>query len=148
MDEFGIETREGNPPEQGGSELMPAQQVRSDEPAAKTSSTQDVEAARPGAPPAPARQARRRLVLCCTGSIVAAGLIAFLVTVARHRSAAGAAPNALGMAPATPTSRAGSAEVLSRYFAEAVCGACAGEKNRSTGSLYRLSLLSMREIVR
>ena len=32
MDEFGIETREGNPPELGGSELMPSAQTRSDEP--------------------------------------------------------------------------------------------------------------------
>jgi len=106
MDEFGIETREGNPPELGGSELMTSAHARSDEPDAKTSSTQDVEAARPGAPPAPARQARRRLVICCTGSVFAAGLIAFLVTVARHRSAAGAAPNALGVAAtASPPAR-------------------------------------------
>ena len=66
MDEFGIETRERCPPELGGSELMPSAHARSDEPQAKTSSTQDVEAgatslaARPGAPPAPARQGRRR----------------------------------------------------------------------------------------
>ena len=32
MDEFGIETREGNPPELGGSELMPSAHARSDEP--------------------------------------------------------------------------------------------------------------------
>ena len=44
MDEFGIETREGSPPELGGSELMPSAHARSDEPEAKTSSTQDVEA--------------------------------------------------------------------------------------------------------
>ena len=44
MDEFGIETREGRPPELGGSELMPSAHARSDEPEAKTSSTQDVEA--------------------------------------------------------------------------------------------------------
>ena len=49
MDEFGIETREGSPPELGGSELggwelMPSAHARSDEPEAKTSSTQDAEA--------------------------------------------------------------------------------------------------------
>ena len=44
MDEFGIETRERCPPELGGSELMPSAHARSDEPQAKTSSTQDVEA--------------------------------------------------------------------------------------------------------
>ena len=38
MDEFGIETREGNPPELGGSELMPSAHARSDEPEAKTGS--------------------------------------------------------------------------------------------------------------
>ena len=32
MDEFGIETREGSPPELGGSESMPSAHVRSDEP--------------------------------------------------------------------------------------------------------------------
>ena len=46
MDEFGIETREGSPPELGGSELMPSAQARSDEPEAKTSARRGEECAR------------------------------------------------------------------------------------------------------
>ena len=106
MDEFGIETREGNPPELGGSELMPSAHARSDEPDAKTSSTQDVEAG---------------------ATSLAARPTTIITAASRRRAAArgrrsGARPSRRWAAPATPTSRAGSAEVISRYFAEAERG--------------------------